>query len=253
MTKNFWGVIVAVIVVLGLIFAFTHHKAGAPSASQNASLTQHIEGQGSSGVTLVEYGDYQCPACGDYFEPLQQVFEKYQQQIHFQFRNFPLTSLHPNAFAGARAAEAAGLQNKYWQMHDKLYQENVVYYLAQQQGKTYNTWINASDPLSYFTQYAQQLGLNVAKFKQDYASDQVNNAINADMAEGNKLGIDGTPTFILDGQKITNPSPTLQAFSQVLDAEMAKKAGHAAPTPSATSSGTPGTNQPAPQQTKAKP
>lgn len=213
MTKQFWAVIVAIAIILGGIFALTNHKSNNgnnSSSSSKSTLTNHVEGEGKKGVTLIEYGDYQCPACGEYYQPLKQVFDKYHKDIYFQFRNFPLTQLHQNAFAGARAAEAASMQGKYWQMHDLLYEGQQI-------------WGEASSPINFFNQYATQLGLNINKFKQDYASDQVNNYIRADMSEGNKLGIDSTPTFFLDGKKIESPNPTLQAFSQVLDAEIAQK------------------------------
>lgn len=238
MSKQFWAVIIAVVIILAGILLVTKQDAKAPGGGNSSQATNHIEGQGKAGVTLVEYGDYQCPACGEYYQPLQQVFAKYSKQIFLQFRNYPLTSIHPNSFAAARAAEAAGMQNKYWQMHDMLYQENVAYYSAQQAGQSYSSWIGASDPLSFFTQYAKTLGLNVAKFKQDYASSAVNSAINADMAAGNKFNISGTPTYVLDGKKIASPTPTVEAFSAVLDAEIAKKEGKTAPKTSAPSSGT---------------
>src|SRR5579884_2499964 len=138
MSKSFWGVIVVVVVVLVGIFALTGHKSGNSSSSSGGSgqLTQHIEGQGKDGVTLIEYGDYECPFCGQYYPIVKQVQQEFNQQIFFQFRNFPLVSIHQNAFAGARAAEAAGLEGKFWQMHDALYE-------------TQNNWVNLSDPTSY--------------------------------------------------------------------------------------------------------
>jgi protein-disulfide isomerase len=154
----------------------------------------------------------------------------------FQFRNFPLVSIHQNAFAGARAAEAASLQGKFWQMHDLLYEENEQYYST---NEAPGTWVGASDPTTYFDQYAQELGLNVAQFKTDYASDKVNNLINADMAEGNKLNIQGTPTFFLDGKQI-QVGESAAAFQQVINAAIAQKtkSGSAASTSTpATSSG----------------
>ena len=221
-SKQFWAVVVIVVLALVGVFVLTGNNNG--GSGGNATLTNHLEGQGQSGVTLIEYGDYQCPACGAYYPTLKQVEQQYASAIHFQFRNFPLTSLHPNAFAGARAAEAAALQGKFWQMHDKLYDENDLYYAAQEQHQTYNTWINASDPLSYFSQYAQSLGLNVTQFKNDFASDKVNATVNADLGEANKLGLSATPSFILDGKQvqITN---TAADFQKVLNAEIKAKGG----------------------------
>ena len=211
MSKSFWGVIAVIVIVFVGIFAFSGNKAGdTKNSNGKATLTNHVEGNGSAGVTLVEYGDYQCPFCGQYFPTLKQVEAQYNDQIHFQFRNYPLTNLHPNAFAAARAAEAAGLQNKFWEMHDILYQ-------------TQTQWSGASDALSIYKQYAKQLGLNVTRFETDFASSKVNDLINADSAEGTKLGISGTPTFFIDGKKVeiaNNPA----AFQKVIQDAIAKKA-----------------------------
>src|SRR5665213_845208 len=166
MSKSFWIVIVVIVAVLIGIFAFTSN--GTKGTSSKLTATQHVEGQGSTGVTLVEYGDYQCPYCGEYYPTIKQIVTEYNQQITFQFRNFPLTSLHPNAFAGARAAEAAGLMGQYWQMHDLLYNQNQEYYNSNQQ---IAGWIGVSDPEPVFIKDAESLGLNGTKFQQLYASD----------------------------------------------------------------------------------
>ncbi len=224
MSKQFWGVIVVVILIFVGIFALSGNKSSDSSGKSGSSgkPTQHVEGLGKSGVTLVEYGDYECPFCGEYFPTVKQVQTEFNDQIFFQFRNFPLVSIHQNAFAAARAAEAAGLQNKFWEMHDALYEE-------QQQ------WSGASDPTTDFNQYATALGLNLAKFKTDYASSQVNDLINADTAAGTKLKIQGTPTFFLDGKQV-QVGNTAAAFETLIKAEIAKKAGQASSAP--TSAGT---------------
>lgn len=232
MSKQFLGVILIVILIFVGIFALSgNNKSNSPTSSgptgSKSALTQHIEGQGKDGITLVEYGDYECPYCGQYFPIVKQIQTEYDSQIYFQFRNFPLVSIHQNAFAGARAAEAAAMQNQFWQMHDLLYEEQ-------------NQWVSASDPTPFFNQYAQQLGLNVTKFKADYVSGTVNDLINADMAEGTKLNIQGTPTFFLDGKQIS-VAESASSFEQLINAEIAKKAGSkaAAPTSAGTTSQTP--------------
>jgi protein-disulfide isomerase len=223
MDKRFWMILVVVAVILGGIFFVTNtNKAGGPS-DVKGTLTNHVEGNNSAGVTLTEYGDFQCPACGQYYNPLKEVFSKYKDQIHFQFRNFPLYTIHPNAIAGARAAEAADLQGKYWEMHDKLYDENYAQQLAQAQGSTYATWTTAKDPENDFADYAKSLGLNVEKFKSDFKSKLVNDRVQADLAEGNKLKVQATPTFFINGKKISSPDATLEAFSKVLDAAIAQQ------------------------------
>ncbi len=218
MTRNFWIVLVVIILALGGVWYFTGSKN---NNSNSLKPTSHIEGQGQDNITLVEYGDYECPYCGQYYTTVKQVQAMYNTQIFFQFRNFPLTSIHPNAFAGARAAEAAGVMGQFWQMHDLLYEQNQVYYGSNQQQAT---WVGLSNPLPAFDQYAQSLGLSVSKFNQLYASDQVNNLVTADENEANSLGLDATPTFILDGKQI-QVSDALSSFETLINNEIAKKAG----------------------------
>lgn len=212
MSKQFLAIIIIVIVAFVGIFAFSGHKSNSSKSSGGSSgtPTQHVEGQGKSGVTLVEYGDYQCPFCEQYYPVVKQIQSEFNDQIFFQFRNFPLVSIHQNAFAGARAAEAAAAQGKFWQMHDLLYENQ-------------SQWSESSDPIPFFKQYAQQLGLNAGRFNKDYASSKVNDAINADMAAGNKLKINGTPTFFLDGKQI-NVSASVGSFEPQIKDAIAKKA-----------------------------
>lgn len=224
MSKQFLAVIAVIILAFVGLFLLTNHKANAPSSSGSAKPTSHIEGKGSTGVTLVEYGDYECPFCGQYYPTLKQVESQYADKIYFQFRNFPLVSVHQNAFASARAAEAAALQNKFWEMHDVLYENQ-------------NAWSTSSNPSQYFDQYASQLGLNLQQFRNDYASSQVNDIINADLNEGNKLNVQGTPTFFLDGKQVQIAN-TPADFAKILDAEIAKKTSGAAAPATPASSGT---------------
>lgn len=219
MSKRFLAIIAVLVVVFFGVFLIANKSNSTNGNSSSTKPTEHIEGLGKDHVTLVEYGDYECPYCGEYYSIVQQVAEEYNNQITFQFRNFPLTSIHPNAFAGARAAEAASLQGKFWQMHDLLYQENVVYYNS---NETAASWISASNPLGYFDTFAKQLGLNVTKFNTDYASQKVDNMVEADLNAGNKLGIDATPTFYLDGKQV-QPTESLSAFQKLINAAIAQK------------------------------
>ena len=212
MSKQFWVVIAAIVVIFVGVFALTGNKSNtASNSSSGGTLTQHIEGNGKDGVTLVEYGDYECPYCEAYYPTVKQIAAEFNDQIYFQFRNFPLTSIHPNAFAGARAAEAANLQDKFWQMHDMLYEPT-----------NWQVWSTSSDPTPYFWQYAAALGLNVNQFKTDFAGSKVNDLVQADMNEGNKLGVNGTPTFFLDGKQV-QVANDVSAFEKIINAEIAKK------------------------------
>ncbi|HET9721533.1 MAG TPA: thioredoxin domain-containing protein [Candidatus Saccharimonadales bacterium] len=221
MDRRFVGILAAIVIIFIVIFAITQGGNSKSSGGNNsgAQPTSHTEGKGTTGVKLVEYGDYECPICGEYYPVVNQVAQKYSNQIVFQFRNLPLIQIHPNAFAAARAAEAAGLQDKYWQMHDKLYTNQ-------------SQWANSSNPKTFFDTYAQQIGLNVNQFNSDYGSGKVNDAINADLSTFDKTGQPmATPTFFLNGKYIDNTQfsdpqtgqPSVDKFSNVLDAAIAKK------------------------------
>jgi protein-disulfide isomerase len=246
MSKQFWAVIIAVFLVFIAIFAFGQKGTNTPT-NGNGAVSNHVEGLGQAHVTLVEYGDYECPYCGQYYPVVKQIQQQYANQITFQFRNFPLTSIHPNAFAGARAAEAASLQGKFWQMHDLLYEQNEEYY---QSNETYSTWVGASNPQPFFDQYAKDLGLNLTKFNQDYSSNEVNGTINADLAAGTKLGVDATPSFYLDGKQI-NVGENVSQFQTLINAAIAKQAGKASTTTNSTSTGTTSQTQ-APAKSKSQ-
>lgn len=210
MNKRLVMIIVGIVVVVGGFIFITRPRANAPS-SANASPSNHVMGANTKNVTLIEYGDYQCPACGQYYPVVKQVTDKYQNDILFQFRNFPLESIHKNARAGARAAEAADLQGKYWEMHDQLYENQ-------------NTWAGSSDPLSFFEGYAKAVGItDMAKFDSDYKSASVNAVINADLKEGQAIGANSTPTFVLDGTKVTDNPHSVEAFYKLIDDAIAKK------------------------------
>ncbi|MEO5627741.1 MAG: thioredoxin domain-containing protein [Candidatus Saccharimonadales bacterium] len=203
MDKRFLLILAALVVIFGSIFWLTKSKSNAPgTGSSQAQASNHVLGEGNK-VSLVEFGDYQCPACGQYFPIIEQIKAKYADQISFRFANFPLVQIHPNAMVAARAAEAASLQNKFWEMHDLLYRNQT-------------TWAQASNPSSYFEKYAADLKLDITKFKADSASAGVLATINADVAEAQGYGATGTPTFILNGKKIDSPT-SIEAFSEVID------------------------------------
>lgn len=204
MSKRFLAIL-AVLVVGFVGFLIFNGQSDSNEPSNSAiSASQHTQGAGNKNVTLIEYGDFQCPSCASYFPVLQQVKEKYGDDITFQFRHFPLTQIHQNAMAAHRAAEAASKQGKFWEMHDLLYERQ-------------NLWAQSSNAAQQMEDYATELALNVDQFKTDYQSSDVNGVINADLAAGKEVEVTGTPTFVLNGQKIDSPEPTLEAFSKVID------------------------------------
>lgn len=220
--KRFWIILVVVVVGLIALFIVTKPKDGTGNGStftgdaKQIQPDDHAKHGTDNTVTLIEYGDFQCPSCGAYYPVVKQVAEKYKDHVNFIFRHFPLISIHPNAFSASRAAEAAGNQGKFWEMHDRLFE-------------TQNSWGQvSSNQQALFEQYANELSLDLERFKQDYASEATADRINRDVSSAKQFNITGTPTFILNGEKIKNPADAA-AFSKVLD-EAIKNAGGTPPT-----------------------
>ncbi len=209
MNSRFTIILIAMVAVFVGIFVTTKDKNEAPAAG-SSSLSNHVEGGNAKGVTLVEYGDFQCPACTAYYPIVKEAVESHKADIQFQFVNFPLTQLHPNAMAAHRAAEAAHKQGKYWEMHDMLYEQH-------------DSWADSKTASTIFEGYAQQLGLDVAKFRADAASSATNDIIQADIKKGQSLDITGTPTFFLNGKKVDKAPQTPEDFGKLLDQAIAAK------------------------------
>ena len=165
----------------------------------------------SSPVEVEEYGDYQCPPCGILYPELKKIEDEYGNQVHFVFHYFPLSKIHKNAMAAARAAEAARLQNKFWEMHDRLYRNQ-------------SSWAEAADPRPIFTTYAEQLGLNSSQFQSDMESNRVEQAILADMERGQSLGINGTPTLLIDGRQLRAESLTPDGIRRGINLMLERRA-----------------------------
>ena len=206
MSKEFIAVVIVVVVGLFGLFTVTKKDNGAGPAS-NTPPTSHTVGAGTEGVTLVEYGDFQCPFCKDFYPLLKQVKNEYGNKITFQFRNFPLNQSHPHAYQAARAAEAAGLQGKFFEMHDLLYENQ-------------DSWSGLSDVTNVFEGFAHQLDLDMEKYKSDVVSAEVGAAIDADIKEGQNIGVNSTPTFVLNGQKVEQTPQSLDEFKELINSKI---------------------------------
>jgi len=161
------------------------------ASDQNGNIGDHVEGSTEDRIFLIEYGDFQCPSCGAANPNVETLMSEYGDKVTFIFRNFPLVTIHPNAKAAAAAAEAAGLQGAYWDMHNMLYDNQ-------------DDWnsLSSSKRTDVFTQYASTLGLDTDQFVSDMGGDQVTQKIRFDMALGNDLGVSATPTFYLNGTEL---------------------------------------------------
>jgi protein-disulfide isomerase len=141
----------------------------------------HIQGSPNADVTLLEYGDYECPYCGAAYPIVKQVQAQMGERLRFVFRNFPISTSHPHAEDAAEAAEAAAAQDRFWEMHDLLYE---------------NQRHLEDDDLRG---YARQLGLDTARFDRDLAEHVHEPRVREDFMSGVRSGVNGTPTFYIDG------------------------------------------------------
>ena len=153
-------------------------SAGTPSSAGSDSV-----------VTLEEFGDYQCPPCGALHPTLKKLKQELGPRLNFVFRNLPLTSIHKNSLAAAQAAEAARVQDHFWQMHDVLYENQDL-------------WKDDVNPRTIFIKFASDLGLDTARFTRDMDDKQVQMRIQADQQAAEQMGINGTPTVLLNGREL---------------------------------------------------
>ncbi len=141
----------------------------------------HIHGLDTALVTLVEYGDYECPHCGAAYPIVKRIEKKMGDNLRFVFRNFPLTESHPHALHAAQSVEDAGLQGQFWAMHDMVFENQDR--------------LEDDDLLGY----ADELNLDVKKWQRDFSSEAVVNKIEQDFSGGIRSGVNGTPTFFING------------------------------------------------------
>lgn len=200
--KHFWK-IVALIAVLALGGAIYYSKQAAEKANEGVVINTHVKGNPEAKVELIEYSDFQCPACGQFHPYVKEILEDYGSDIRFEYRHFPLITVHPSAVPAARAAEAADQQGKFWEMHDKLFENQSV-------------WSKSSNPGSLFNQYAEELGLNMDQFKRQQNAAMIADAIDKSFQDARSRGFSGTPTFLLNGEKMQ--FETFEEFRSAIDA-----------------------------------
>lgn len=178
---------------------------GTALLSEAISAADNSKGASNPSITLVEYGDYQCPACSAYHKIVERLTEEAGDNLTFVYRHFPLSRIHSNAEIAAYSAEAAARQDKFWDMHNMIYENQ-------------SEWANQPSAKEIFEGYATILGLDLEKFKQDRDSEEVRNKVEADFESGVASRVNGTPTFYLNGKKIDNP----QGYTQFMDLILAE-------------------------------
>ncbi|HKG61224.1 MAG TPA: thioredoxin domain-containing protein [Pyrinomonadaceae bacterium] len=149
----------------------------------------HVLGPADAPIKIEEFGDFECPPCGIFHPILEQMHTEFGDKLQITFREFPLVPTHQHALAAASAAEAAGLQGKFWEMHDLLYEHQ-------------NDWKKEFDVRPIFEGYAKQIGIDVERYKRDMNGDLVAQRIFADGKRGHSLGVKGTPTVFINGREV---------------------------------------------------
>src|SRR6266581_1259739 len=167
----------------------------------------HIRGNPDAPVTLEEFGDFQCPPCGKFSEFVEELLKEYNPRLRLVFRNFPLSG-HEHAREAALAAEAAGLQGKFWEMNDTLYREQ-------------ETWTKAPNVRELFESYAGTIGLDVDQFKKDMDGDKARERVDSDRALADFLGVKATPTLFINNRPVDpkdkNPEGVRAAINAALN------------------------------------
>jgi len=181
-----------------------------PAASSVAPGT-HLRGRSDAPVLLEEYADFQCPPCGFFHPILKKLEGEYETQLRVAFHHFPIRTMHKHAAEAARAAEAAGLQGKFWQMHDLLFEKQ-------------KEWQDAPTARPLFLTYARTLGLNLEKFTQDIDSTAISNRVLNDENSASARGVTGTPTVFLNGRELAFEEATnYNTLRALIERELAAK------------------------------
>jgi protein-disulfide isomerase len=192
------GVLLAAVVGATLLLRSADSRSGQQNTNSPQDLwaraapgaePAHTHGEANAPVSLEEFGDYQCPPCANVHPILKRIEKDYGGRVRIVFRNFPLEGTHKNAFLAARAAEAAGMQGKFWEMHDMLYEHQAE-------------WAEQPLPRPTFVQYAGRIGLDLARFEADMNRTEVGARVGADMKRGVSLGVRSTPTIFLNGREL---------------------------------------------------
>ena len=180
------------VAVGGLMYLFRGGSSTEISPLTMLTDTDWVRGATNAKVTLIEYGDFQCPACATYEGVVQQIQTDFKNDLTFIYRHFPLAQINQNALMASKASEAAGLQQKFWEMHDMIFENQ-------------SEWSSSANAKEIFISYAKKIGVDISKFKNDIDNSTIAKKIEDDYRGGIALKVAGTPTFFLNGKKMDNP------------------------------------------------
>lgn len=199
------GAVLVLVVAAGFWLYGSRKQSGASSRTgTSGAQPPHTLGPVDARVRIEEFGDFQCPSCGTLHPVLKKLESEYDSRLGVTFREFPLAPIHPNAVEAARAAEAAGLQGRFWQMHDRLYDYQAA-------------WSDSKNVRSVFALYAADMGLDAERFKRDMDSQVVKDRLAADQRRAVSLGVTGTPTLFLNGREVAADALTESGLRALIE------------------------------------
>jgi protein-disulfide isomerase len=220
MKRNLPILIIAAVLVGAFVVGVLMYKAMKP-APEKIQTTQanavasgaeppHTRGVQSAPVLLEEFGDFECPPCGALYPILKEIERDYGDRLRVDFRQYPLVTMHKHAYDAARAAEAAGAQGKFWEMHDMLYEKQAV-------------WTVAPDPRSEFLNYARALNLNEDAFMRDLVGEMSSDRVAQDIRRGKSMGVLGTPTVFVNNRQLKAEEMTQDGIHKAIEAALKEK------------------------------
>lgn len=202
--------IVSAVVGMWLYRRSTQPEPATPAMAQPENSPAHVRGEPNAPVTLEEFGDFQCPPCGALHPELKKIEDEYGARLKVIFRHYPVIALHKHALQAAHAAEAAGLQGRFWEMHDMLYQNQLQ-------------WDKADDVRPIFSDYARSLNLDVQRFNTDMDGTEVSKRILADQDRARTLRVKGTPTIFVNGRQVQPAQFTREGLRAAVDTALREK------------------------------
>ena len=213
-----WGIFILGILALLFFLAKvggnggvnTNPNGGQPTGATLSDAIQpndQVKGNPNASVVIYEYSDFQCPACASAFPVVAEVAAEYGDDIAVVYRHYPLRQAHPHAQLAGQASEAAGMQGKFWEMHDELF-------------KSQRSWSTQSNPSDFFIELAEKLDLDTTQFETDMNSSAARDKVNADYSSGVASQVRGTPTFYINGEQITNPG-SVAGWKQLIEPYLA--------------------------------
>lgn len=200
---------IALVVGIAFFFSGTNQQNGLAAPADEATVlgeARHATGSAEAKVTIVEFSDFQCPACQAIQPLVKQVTAQYPDDVRLVYRHFPISSIHPYAQIAAQASEVAAEEGKFWEMHDLLFARQSAWEGLESEDAVRVT----------LTEYAGELGIDSAKFSERIGSEEIRQRVLEDLADVSALGLNSTPSLFVNNQKISAPQQLLPAVESLV-------------------------------------